>query len=53
MKITDFLTETDWEYELMGDGTIEIFNPVTGVTSHVIPAFLAHTVALNWPVVLF
>jgi len=40
--IDHYLTETDWDYEFMPNRTIEIFNPVTGITSHVIPAFLSH-----------
>lgn len=42
MKITDFFTDRCWDYDPMPDGTVEIFDPVTGHTGHVIPAFLSH-----------
>lgn len=30
------------DYERMPDGTVEIFDPYTGVTRTIVPAFLAH-----------
>jgi len=36
-----FHCEECWGYEVLPDGTVEIFDPVIGVTHLTIPAFLA------------